>query len=94
MVSLRSLVRNQSSNLADYLGPLGSCTIVIANLNLFPPMDLPEPPRGPFKYSDISTFEELYGAAQRVDQHCLAWLRQAGYQETGKKPSPFAHHDC
>ncbi|KAI4270844.1 MAG: hypothetical protein L6R38_007001 [Xanthoria sp. 2 TBL-2021] len=46
-------------------------------------MDLPEPPPGPFTYSDISTFEELYEAARQVDQHCVAWVRQAGYQDTG-----------
>ncbi|KAL8669189.1 MAG: hypothetical protein Q9168_006213 [Polycauliona sp. 1 TL-2023] len=63
----------------------GSCTIVIANLNLFPPQDLPEPPQGPFKYSDISSFEELYQAADRVDYHCVSWVHQAGYQDTGKQ---------
>ncbi|KAL8995261.1 MAG: hypothetical protein Q9169_004967 [Polycauliona sp. 2 TL-2023] len=61
-----------------------TCTLVIANLNLFPRMDLPEPPRRPFKYSDVSSFEELYQAAGRVDQHCVSWVHQAGYQDTGE----------
>lgn len=61
---------------------------------MFPSMDLPEPPPGPFTYSDISTFEELYEAARQVDQHCVAWVRQAGYQDTGKKPPLFDHRGC
>lgn len=72
----------------------GSCTLVIANLNMFPSMDLPEPPPGPFRYNDISTFEELYEAARRVDQHCVAWVRQAGYQDTGNKSPVFDHRGC
>ncbi|KAL9618078.1 MAG: hypothetical protein Q9204_008437 [Flavoplaca sp. TL-2023a] len=46
-------------------------------------MDLPEPPRGPFQYSDISSFEDLYMSATRVGEHCVALVRQAGYQDTG-----------
>ena len=72
---------------------LGSCTLVIANLNLFPPMDLPEPPKVPLTYSDISSFEEVYQAAYRVDQHCVALVRQAGYQDIGKYPFPTVSAD-
>ncbi|KAL8976483.1 MAG: hypothetical protein Q9205_007512 [Flavoplaca limonia] len=46
-------------------------------------MDLPEPPKGPFQYSDISSFEDLYQSATRVGEHCVALVRQAGYQDTG-----------
>ncbi|KAL8878259.1 MAG: hypothetical protein Q9198_003891 [Flavoplaca austrocitrina] len=45
-------------------------------------MDLPEPPKGPFQYSDISSFEDLYQSATRVGEHCVALVRQAGYQDT------------
>ncbi|KAL8924517.1 MAG: hypothetical protein Q9208_003992 [Pyrenodesmia sp. 3 TL-2023] len=61
----------------------GTCTVVIAMLDIFPPSDLPEPPRPPFWPSDITSFHELYQAATSVHLNCLTWLKQAGYQQEG-----------
>ncbi|KAL8724566.1 MAG: hypothetical protein Q9166_007876 [cf. Caloplaca sp. 2 TL-2023] len=61
----------------------GTCTLVVTLLGIFPSMDLPEPPKGPFKDSDISTFYDLHQAASRIQKHCVAWVRQAGYEDLG-----------
>ena len=57
-------------------------------------MDLPEPPKGPFRYSDISSFEDLYQSATRIGEHCVALVRQAGYQDTGKIQRSFFKPDA
>lgn len=58
-------------------------------LQLFPSMDLPEPPKGPLMPSDVSTFWDLHTAAVSVYEDCVALLRQAGYQELGKSRKFF-----
>ena len=66
-------------------GFLGTCTLMIAMLNLFPPRDLPDPPRGPpLMSSDVSTFYDLHESAIKVFQTCVNWLHQVGYQDVGK----------
>lgn len=52
-------------------------------LEIFPKMDLPEPPEGPLMPSDISTFWDLHTAAVSIHENCVSWLHQAGYQEMG-----------
>lgn len=54
-------------------------------LNIFPRMDLPEPPKGPFTPTDVASFHELYEAASSVQLNCVALLHQAGYREEGKR---------
>ncbi|KAL9020071.1 MAG: hypothetical protein Q9185_002685 [Variospora sp. 1 TL-2023] len=61
----------------------GTCTVVIAMLNIFPEADLPDPPKNPLGSSDVTTFHDLYLAADSVLHHCVAWLQQAGYQQEG-----------
>lgn len=53
-------------------------------LSIFPRMDLPEPPKGPFLLNDVSTFYELHEAALSVHKNCVDLLHQAGYQNIGK----------
>lgn len=53
-------------------------------LGEFPRQELPEPPKGPFKRTDISTFFDIYDAAKRVQANCVAWVHQAGYQDIGE----------
>ncbi|KAL8951775.1 MAG: hypothetical protein Q9222_002266 [Ikaeria aurantiellina] len=52
-------------------------------LAVFPPMDLPEPPKGPWMTSDITSFYDIFQTAQRVESNCVSILKQAGYQELG-----------
>ncbi|KAL8971978.1 MAG: hypothetical protein Q9197_002994 [Variospora fuerteventurae] len=61
----------------------GTCTVVIAMLNIFPEADLPDPPKNPLGSSDVTTFHDLYLAADNVLHHCVTWLQQAGYQQEG-----------
>lgn len=70
---------------ADWMLFAGTCTLVIAMLDLFPLMDLPEPPKPPFRPSDVSSFRDTYEAATSVHLNCVRWLRQAGYQQEGKR---------
>ncbi|KAI4173805.1 MAG: hypothetical protein LQ346_008348 [Caloplaca aetnensis] len=63
--------------------PAGTCTVVIAMLDIFPLGDLPEPPRPPFTPTDITSFHDLYQAATSVQLNCVTWLKQAGYQQEG-----------
>ncbi|KAI4242446.1 MAG: hypothetical protein L6R40_004000 [Gallowayella cf. fulva] len=60
-----------------------SCTLVVALLGEVPSSHLPEPPKRSLKFSDISTFEDLYRAAGRIQTHCVAWVHQAGYLDLG-----------
>ncbi|KAL8898888.1 MAG: hypothetical protein Q9207_006474 [Kuettlingeria erythrocarpa] len=59
----------------------GTCTVVIAMLGIFPPVDLPDPPRHPFTPTDVTNFHNLYQAAKSVHLNCVTWLKQAGYQQ-------------
>lgn len=67
----------------------GTCTLVIAMLNLFPEADLPDPPKHFLGSSDVTSFEDLYLAAISVQDNCVAWLHQAGYQQEGKRTPSF-----
>ncbi|KAI4256628.1 MAG: hypothetical protein LQ352_002018 [Teloschistes flavicans] len=62
---------------------VGSCTLVIAMLGVFPQMDLPDPPSTPVRLSDVSTFYDLHQAALRVHSTCVQWIHQAGYLDIG-----------
>ncbi|KAI4287496.1 MAG: hypothetical protein L6R35_003244 [Caloplaca aegaea] len=71
----------------------GTCTVVIAMLKIFPEADLPDPPKNPLGSSDVTTFHDLYLAADSVHHHCVEWLQQAGYQQEGKRRAPCAFYD-
>lgn len=64
--------------------PIGSCTLVIAMLDVFPRMDLPDPPPTPSRLSDVSNFYDLHQAAMRVQSTCVQWIHQAGYLDLGR----------
>ncbi len=85
MVRLSGTTIQSSISCANWNGSAGTCTLVVAMLAEFPRQELPEPPKVPFKRSDVSTFFDIYDAARRIQADCVALLDQVGYQDLGER---------
>ena len=63
---------------------IGSCTLVIAMMDVFGSGDLPNPPEGPFYDTDFSNFGELSLYAGLIEISCVVLQHSAGYRVGGK----------
>lgn len=67
---------------------LGACTLVVVMMNVFKDGDLPDPPKGPFYDTEVTTYHDLHMAAVQVELHCVVLRRSGGYEALGEFLDP------
>lgn len=61
----------------------GSCTVAIVMLNFFSNGELPGDVKGPFASRDVTSFYEIWQAAQRIETTCLTANGRPGWAAEG-----------
>ena len=56
----------------------GTCTLAIVMLNFFSDGELPGGVEGPFASRDVTSFSEIWEAAQEIEVSCLIHKRSPG----------------
>ena len=64
----------------------GSCTLAIVMLNFFSNGELPGGVEGPFASRDVTSFYEIWQAAQQIEATCLMQKSRPGWAAEGSPP--------
>ena len=64
----------------------GSCTLAIVMLNFFSNGELPGGVEGPFASRDVTSFYEIWQAAQQIEATCLMQKSRPGWAAEGLPP--------
>lgn len=61
----------------------GTCTLAIVMLNFFSDGELPGGVEGPFASRDVTSFSEIWQAAQQIEVSCVIHKRSPGWAAEG-----------
>ena len=84
--------QNVATSFPPYLYPpklspvKGSCTLAIVMLNFFSDGELPGDVKGPFASRDVTSFYEIWQAAQNIEATCLMQYGRPGWAAEGMLP--------